>query len=565
MCIFPKVIVGLLILMLTPALCLGSYMGDIQLEFPSPSWLGQGEWAFISFDYKIDEPAGARFFVRPYANGSPVPGYSWSGSAVYTGQGSHTTWWAVNSGSPVVDHYSLAMVSTDWNTTYLELYIPVEYNYGPHGIMNIEYSHGLPSYLGNSQDLVINFDYRTTEPEVLIYARPFTDGSLTPGYSASGSVIHAGPTGSGDQEFTFNSGLKDVDEIRFQMKTVDQTQVLLEFFVPVDFHWGPHGAMNFSLSPASGQHLPFEEHIVLSFDYITSDPGGVRLFAQACDENGNPISYGAYQPSPLETDPSGSRSRFCFLDEDSYDVPVSFIRFRMVNDGPTETYLDVLLPVDYDYDAEAVNAVAYTPAPPAILDQEENVTVFFDYDTSEAAGVRIFPRPFSGGLICPNYSADPSPLYPWESGSGSSNFTINTGDIHVDQTRFQVYSADNTTLLHTMFYPARHYFGQSAVATGATDNAPAARVELLAAVPNPFNPKTTLSFRLPAEQDVRLAIYDARGRLLDELLAGTLSAGEHQVVWEGQDRQGRSMPSGVYFYRLDTNQGPLTGKAVLLK
>jgi len=68
--------------------------------------------------------------------------------------------------------------------------------------------------------------------------------------------------------------------------------------------------------------------------------------------------------------------------------------------------------------------------------------------------------------------------------------------------------------------------------------------------PNPFNPRTTLRFELPAAGPARLAIHDARGRLVRTLLNADLPAGSHEAVWDGRDETGRAMASGMYVARL---------------
>ena len=71
---------------------------------------------------------------------------------------------------------------------------------------------------------------------------------------------------------------------------------------------------------------------------------------------------------------------------------------------------------------------------------------------------------------------------------------------------------------------------------------------LLPNYPNPFNPNTTIVFRLAAPEAVRLDIYDLLGRRVKILLDGKqLSAGEHSVVWDGRDGVGRLVAGGVYF------------------
>ena len=105
------------------------------------------------------------------------------------------------------------------------------------------------------------------------------------------------------------------------------------------------------------------------------------------------------------------------------------------------------------------------------------------------------------------------------------------------------------------------------VATGvkeSADGAPAV-LALKGNVPNPFNPTTTIHFDLPKSTDVRLSVYELSGRRVASLVSGTMDAGNHQVVWTGKDDTGRSVASGVYFYRLEAEQKIFTRKMVLLK
>ena len=73
----------------------------------------------------------------------------------------------------------------------------------------------------------------------------------------------------------------------------------------------------------------------------------------------------------------------------------------------------------------------------------------------------------------------------------------------------------------------------------------------LAAAPNPFNPRTTLSFTLPAATPCRLAIFDLRGRRVATLVDGqVLGPGRQGLVWDGRDEHGQEVASGVYAARL---------------
>jgi hypothetical protein len=88
---------------------------------------------------------------------------------------------------------------------------------------------------------------------------------------------------------------------------------------------------------------------------------------------------------------------------------------------------------------------------------------------------------------------------------------------------------------------------------------------LLGNHPNPFNPSTTIAYELDQRLSVSLSIYDAKGRLVRNLADGAQSAGRHDIAWDGTDRFGRAVASGVYFARLDVNGRSDTKRLVLLK
>jgi len=91
----------------------------------------------------------------------------------------------------------------------------------------------------------------------------------------------------------------------------------------------------------------------------------------------------------------------------------------------------------------------------------------------------------------------------------------------------------------------------------------AARAPQLA--PNPFNPRTAVSFALAAPGRVRAEIYDIAGRRVSILADGVMGAGDHVLTWQGRDDGGRDVPSGVYFVRVDGPGVQTTLRAVLLR
>lgn len=84
-------------------------------------------------------------------------------------------------------------------------------------------------------------------------------------------------------------------------------------------------------------------------------------------------------------------------------------------------------------------------------------------------------------------------------------------------------------------------------------------------VPNPFNPITTIRYTLPEPSDVELAVFSVDGKLIRVLESGSKPSGTFESRWDGRDQAGRSVASGVYFYRLKAGSFVQTKKMVLIK
>jgi hypothetical protein len=87
----------------------------------------------------------------------------------------------------------------------------------------------------------------------------------------------------------------------------------------------------------------------------------------------------------------------------------------------------------------------------------------------------------------------------------------------------------------------------------------------LSIYPNPFNPSTTICFELPEKMKATLSVFNIRGQKISTLIDEQKAKGIHRVVWNGADDKGKNVPSGVYFYRLETSNKSITGKMILMK
>ena len=145
----------------------------------------------------------------------------------------------------------------------------------------------------------------------------------------------------------------------------------------------------------------------------------------------------------------------------------------------------------------------------------------------------------------------------------------------------------NTNLLMTLkFNPSEHidYSGDVVFTTNINDGSDfylnlSANLEqvpdsdlpnimttsLLGNYPNPFNPETTIRFSVAKPQNVQISVYNIRGQLVKNLLNEKFETGHHDVIWQGEDNNGRSVSSGVYFYRFVTEESTKVNRMLLMK
>lgn len=83
--------------------------------------------------------------------------------------------------------------------------------------------------------------------------------------------------------------------------------------------------------------------------------------------------------------------------------------------------------------------------------------------------------------------------------------------------------------------------------------------------PNPFNPNTSIKYRIHQGGNVKLGVFDATGRLVRNLVDAIATPGLKTVQWNGQNNQGKTVSSGVYFCRLETGTGVQRMRMVLIK
>ncbi len=541
----------LLLALLLASTAQAEYLGNVTFDQPIPSFLPHGVQVNVSIDYKIDVPEGRRVYVIPYTNGSPTPHYAVNGSPVYPqGTGTATGYFRITQGTAVVDEVRVYTRDPDFTETPLEMFVPVVYRYGPHGVYNVQPAYSQHSRLPYDTSFGMTFDYATDQPGCKIYARPFNSGSLEPGYSASGSA-DLPPSGSYNQQFTF-AGDADVTHIRFQVFALDNSTLLDEFFVPWDVHWRQWGVYDISLNHGNVTSLHNSQDLVGSFTFDHQETQDFHVWMWSI-QDGNYCPGSVYQGSVAEPTGPHAITRYTRVNDGTETVDA----VRFIVGTPTEIYMQFDIPVLIDYGPHALQNFEFIPGSPAILDYGEHLDMTYIYLTDEAPGVRIYGRGAYQEEALFGMTSAGSPLYAAPSGSGTFWLTYND-DIIADSIRFQMVSEDQSLTFLEWYQPGHFIWGASGHVTDAPEIPVLADLGLC--YPNPFNPTTTIPVSLGRDVHVKLAVYDVRGRLVRTLQDGYLAAGEHVFTFRGD-----GLGSGAYICRLETPAGIQTQRLTLIK
>ena len=89
--------------------------------------------------------------------------------------------------------------------------------------------------------------------------------------------------------------------------------------------------------------------------------------------------------------------------------------------------------------------------------------------------------------------------------------------------------------------------------------------ELAQNYPNPFNPTTSIQYALPTVSPVTIEIYNILGSKIATLFDGKQQAGSHTITWNGMDKHGNQVASGLYFYKMTTPNFSKTRKMMLMR
>jgi hypothetical protein len=209
-------------------------------------------------------------------------------------------------------------------------------------------------------------------------------------------------------------------------------------------------------------------------------------------------------------------------------------------------------------------------------DQTENLFVI-SWENCVSRIDNETPQRFQVILYDPAYHSTPT-------GDGEIQFNYHTIDNNAHNSCYStvgiqnLYRSDGIEYTYCNYYPDSATPLENGLAIKFTTHPPdsytsaddividPSSIKLGVNYPNPFNPSTTISYSLPNEAQVSLAIYNIKGELVKILVDQPIQAGHHEAVWDGRNMRNREVSSGVYFYQL-TVDGQKTDikKCLLLK
>lgn len=122
----------------------------------------------------------------------------------------------------------------------------------------------------------------------------------------------------------------------------------------------------------------------------------------------------------------------------------------------------------------------------------------------------------------------------------------------------------NAALVYNLYAARRVARGSSPTVSPGDRGVPSEYV-LEQNFPNPFNPSTEIRFSVPEASSVRLTVYNILGQEIKVLVNDVIGQGNHTVVWDGSDNDGKQVSSGIYFYRMQGENFAAVKKMIFAK
>jgi len=232
------------------------------------------------------------------------------------------------------------------------------------------------------------------------------------------------------------------------------------------------------------------------------------------------------------------------------DIPVDLSGFKFKDVGHAFVIPEGTLIGAHNYLVLAENIAAFEAVFPSV----PNVLGDLGFGFSGSGEMLLFTDPDDNVYDWVNYSDLP----PWPVEPDGHGPTLELIDYLSDNSLPESWAA-------SMGHGTPGGINSATDATGIGSGGAPHATSLAEAFPNPFNPRCTIRFSLAGREKVELGIYDLQGRKVADLIDGPVEAGNHERIWDGRDRRGRQLSSGIYFLRMKAGSRRISRKLVLLR
>jgi hypothetical protein len=304
-----------------------------------------------------------------------------------------------------------------------------------------------------------------------------------------------------------------------------------------------------------------------------------KILLRVLDENGNGVAGGKATPAyggSWGTTLTGATDANGVL---FADILPGFTKIRMaVNQGSQEQTVAQLNASNYTWYTEILRiwlkdhtGAAITDGT-GVLDQGGGSWYNWgNFNTSGYRDIQLFPASYK---FKATYNYTSQELYPVvTSGAGIQDFDFQTGQVWGSCISNYSAGAWRTFTDGMELMPGTYTFkspSQSGTITaggvttlscptsaGYAGNPNQPEAEFVA-YPNPFDRNTTIQYTLWKDDDITISVYDANGRLVNQLFKGFQKEGVHQVDWNGNYSDGNAVGPGVFYFQILLSEGMIT-------
>ncbi len=264
-------------------------------------------------------------------------------------------------------------------------------------------------------------------------------------------------------------------------------------------------------------------------------------------------------------DPAGANGEWFDGDEPlaatGYFFTYNFMEASGTFSGVLETWLGAGVSLDV-----ALNAAADSVA-----------SIYVSSDTSESVAASVSSAIYADYIACATAGGGDACNAYLEAGPTMTLLALTQAcpDCYVDDSGFDyndydmmgrlVFEIDNNCIPDNTTQRVQTFWAETSSADLDEDVPVANKFELLGNYPNPFNPETKIRFATERDSHVKVTIYSILGQKVAVTYDGQLTAGTYNITWNGRDSRNNSVPSGVYYYKVESDDRFEQGKMLLLK